>query len=139
MTQSNPPRSFFVDEHGHASHDLTLDEVNRVAAGQKGHLWVDIDNCEPSQVAFLKRIEGLHPLAIEDALAAKSRPKLEEYEHYLFVIIVGVRFHEETPDPYDLETYDICFFLGKHFLITVHAGPSAAIEAWPSATRRIRS
>lgn len=128
MTPSKPARSFFVDEKGATSHDLSLDEANRIIVEQNGHMWVDIDNCDPSQVAFLKGIKGLHPLAVEDALAYQSRPKVEEYDHCLFVIIVGVRFHETTPDPYDLETYDVCFFLGKHFVITVHAGPSNAIE-----------
>ena len=76
----------------------------------------------------LKQIKGLHPLSVEDALAQNSRPKLEEYPDYLFVVIIGVRLHEETPDPYDLATYDLCFFLGSTFLITVHEGPSAPIE-----------
>jgi magnesium transporter len=128
VTQSKPPRSFFVDENGATAHDLSLDEVNRVAAARKGHLWVDIDNCEPDQVEFLKRITGLHPLAVEDALAYQSRPKIEEYDNCLFVIIVGVRFHEKTADPYDLETYAMCFFLAEHLVITVHAGYSTAIE-----------
>ena len=44
------------------------------------------------------------------------------------MIIIGVRFHEETPDPYDLQTFDLCFFLGSTFLVTVHDGPSAAID-----------
>ena len=42
--------------------------------------------------------------------------------------ILGVRFQEETEDPYDLETYDLSFFLGKTFLVTSHAGPSASVD-----------
>jgi magnesium transporter len=128
VTPSTPPRSFFVDQDGATAHDLSLDEVNRIAAEGRGHLWVDIDNCEPAQVEFLKGIQGLHPLAVEDALAYQTRPKVEEYDHCLFVIIVGVRFHEGTPDPYDLQTYDVCFFLSKQMVVTVHAGPSLAVE-----------
>jgi magnesium transporter len=122
------PRSFYVDAQQNARFDLSLEEVNRIAAAEQGHLWVDIDNCEPEQVEFLKGIHGLHPLAVEDALAYQTRPKIEEYERCLFVLIVGVRFHEKTPDPYDLESFDMCFFLGKHFVVTVHAGPSAAVD-----------
>jgi magnesium transporter len=44
------------------------------------------------------------------------------------MIIIGVRFHEPTPDPYDLQTFDLCFFLGPQFLVTVHGGPSVAID-----------
>ena len=128
MTQSTPPRSFFVDENGTTAYDLSLEDVNRITLEQRGHLWVDIDNCEPAQVEFLKGIHGLHPLAVEDALAYQTRPKVEEYDQCLFIIIVGVRFHEGTPDPYDLQTYDVCFFLSQHIVVTVHAGPSPAIE-----------
>jgi magnesium transporter len=128
VTSSSLPRSFFVDQNGATAQDLSLDEVNRIASEQRGHLWVDIDNCEPAQVEFLKGIQGLHPLAVEDALAYQTRPKVEEYDHCLFVIIVGVRFHETTPDPYDLQTYDVCFFLSKQMVVTVHAGPSLAVE-----------
>jgi magnesium transporter len=122
------PRSFFVDENGAARVDLTLEEVNAVAANQTGHLWVDIDSSVPEQAEFLKGIKGLHPLAVEDALARSSRPKLEEYPNCMFVIVVGVRFHEGTPDPYDLETYDLSFFLAKNVVITCHPGHSTAVE-----------
>jgi magnesium transporter len=104
------------------------DEINRAIADATGHLWVDIDICDPKQVEVLKAIKGLHPLTVEDALATNSRPKLEEFPGYLFLIMIGVRFHEHTPDPYDLETFDLCFFLGPNYLITVHDGPTKAVD-----------
>ena len=113
---------------GTAHCGLTIDAINRSIEDKSCRLWVDIDLCEPGQGDLLKQIKGLHPLSVEDALAQNSRPKLEEYPDYLFVVIIGVRLHEETPDPYDLATYDLCFFLGSTFLITVHEGPSAPVE-----------
>lgn len=124
----NLPRSIFVDEAGAARTGLSLDEINAIVAAPAGHLWVDVDNCIPAHAEFLKGITKLHPLAVEDALQRQSRPKLEEYPNFLFVIIIGVRFHEQTPDPYDLETYDLSFFLSKNIVITVHAGPSASVD-----------
>jgi magnesium transporter len=44
------------------------------------------------------------------------------------MIIRGIRFFEKTEDPYDLETFNLCFYLGQHFLVTAHAGPSSAVE-----------
>lgn len=123
-----PPKTFYLAADGSARTDLSLDEVNQLAASRTGHLWVDLDNCIPAHVEFLKGIKGLHPLAVEDALAKKSRPKLEEYPHCLFVIILGLRFHEQTQDPYDVETFDLCFFIGKNVVITVHAGPSPSVD-----------
>ena len=64
---------------------------------------------------------------IEDTLNPNSRVKLEEYPGYLFMIIRGVRFFEETNDPYDLETFNLNFFLGSNYLVTVHGGQSLAI------------
>lgn len=127
-TSGNPVRSIYLDPQGKARTGLSIADVNAVVLSKEGQLWIDIDNCIPEQAEFLKQIEGLHPLAVEDALSLNQRPKLEEYPHCLFVIIVGVRFHEKTPDPYDLETYDLSFFLAQHVLITVHGGLSPAVN-----------
>jgi magnesium transporter len=121
-------RSYAIDASGAAQCGASIDEINRAIADPKGHLWVDIDICDPKQVDVLKGIKGLHPLTIEDALATNSRPKLEEFPGYLFLIIIGIRFHEHTPDPYDLETFDLCFLLGPNFLITVHDGPTKTVD-----------
>ena len=122
------PRSYYLDDAGNARCGLSLDEINKAISSKKGHIWVDIDIDDTAQVDVLKGISGLHPLAIEDALAVNSRPKLEEFPGYLFMIIIGVRFHERTPDPYDLQTFDLCFFLGSSFLVTVHGGPTESID-----------
>lgn len=125
---STPPRSILLDSQGQARKGLSLDEINAAIAGKTGSLWLDLDIADPAQAELLKQIQGLHPLAVEDALCVNSRPKLEEYDDYLFMIIIGVRFFEDTPDPYDLETFDLCFFLGATFLITVHEGLSTSID-----------
>lgn len=122
------PRSFYLDPNGKPHSDMTLDEINRVITNQHCVTWVDIDISKPGQADLLKAVTGLHPLSVEDALARNSRPKVEEYPLYIFVIIIGVRFHDGTPDPYDLETFDLCFFLGDSFLVTVHEGMSSAID-----------
>jgi magnesium transporter len=122
------PRCFFVDGTNGGKANLSLDDVNAALRDKRGHLWIDIDLAIEGQGEFLKAIHGLHPLAVEDALCRNSRPKLEEYPDFLFIVVIGVRFHEGTDDPYDLETYDIDCFLGPNFLITVHDGSSATID-----------
>lgn len=122
------PRSFYLDADGTPHSGMTLEEINRAITNEHCITWVDIDTSKPGQTELLKSITGLHPLSVEDALSRNSRPKIEEYPAYIFVIIIGVRFHEGTPDPYDLETFDVCFFLGSNFLVTVHEGVSSAID-----------
>jgi magnesium transporter len=113
------PRSWFRDAEGRVRHDLPPRELVE-AKGEQGILWVDIDSTNRHQIALLEKVFDFHPLAIEDTLNPNSRVKLEEYPGYLFLIVRGVRFHEETDDPYDLETFNLCFFLGPNYLVTVH-------------------
>lgn len=127
------PRSVYAPREGGGEPrvDLSIAELAHVvAAGNgEGELWVDVDMANRHQVALLEKVFGFHPLSIEDVLNPQSRVKVEEYPGYLFAIIRGVRFHAETEDPYDLETFNICFFLGQHFLVTVHGGQSPAIAS----------
>ena len=122
------PRSYYLYKDGTTRRGLSIEEINRVIVDEHCLVWLDFDTSKPEQAELLKQVTGLHPLAVEDALAAHSRPKVEEYPNYLFIIIVGVRFHEATADPYDLQTYDLSCFLGERFLITVHEGVSSAVE-----------
>jgi magnesium transporter len=128
LPEKSLPRSYYLDADGRSQTGLSLEEINRVIVDQHCRVWVDIDSSNPEHAEVLKGMVGLHPLSVEDALAANSRPKIEEYPSYLFIIIIGVRFHEATPDPYDLETFDLSFFLGDNFLVTVHDGESAAVN-----------
>ncbi len=110
-------------------YDLHPRELAEVVRSGAGELWVDIDSTDRHQLALLEKIFRFHPLAIEDTLNPESRVKLEEYDGYLFAIMRAVLFAEHTEDPYDLETFNLCFFLGRNYLVTVHAEESRSIAA----------
>ncbi len=121
------PRSFLVRD-GVVQRDLSLRDLSAQCKGDSGHLWVHVDSTSRQQLAILEKLFGFHPLAIEDVLNPASRPKVDQYDNYLFVTIRAVRFVSETDDPYDLETGNLYFFLGSNFLVTVHAGPSQSVD-----------
>jgi magnesium transporter len=102
-------------------------DMNRLLA-EGATLWVDIDANVRSQHAVLEKVFKFHPLAIEDTLNPNSRVKIEEYEGFLFIILRGVSLAAHTEDPYDLETKDLYCFLGRKFLVTVHAGPMPSVD-----------
>ena len=113
---------------GKVHRDLSPSDINKALSDNAGLIWIDLDTtCRP-HVAILEHVCRFHPLTIEDTLNPNSRVKLDEYPEYLFLIIRGVRFYESTEDPYDLETFNLNFYLGRRFLVTVHAGPSAAVD-----------
>jgi magnesium transporter len=131
LAQPGPhtPRSYYVDPAGALRRDLSVAEIAQVVKEGLGNLWVDVDVGNRYQVALLEKIWAFHPLSIEDTLNPSSRVKVEEYPGYLFTIVRGVRLYEETQDPYDLETYNLCCFLGRNYVVTVHGGQSPAIAA----------
>jgi magnesium transporter len=93
-----------------------------------GQLWVDIDSTNRHQFALLEKVFHLHQLAIDDTLNPDTRAKLEEYGEYLFLVVRGIAFDDETDDPFDLRTANVYFFLGQNYLVTVHAGPSKSVS-----------
>ena len=129
------PGSFHLDARGQLRRNLTLKELAEARSGG-GQLWVDIDPANRAQFALLEKVFGFHPLAIEDTLNPATRPKIEDYGDFLFLVVRGIRFADETDDPYDVETYNLYFFLGHDFLVTVHAHHSRSVAAMAERLER---
>jgi magnesium transporter len=127
-SESKLPRCFHVAPEGAIQRDLGVRDIAHAVREAQGTLWVDIDSNSRQQLALLEKVFNFHPLAIEDVLNPVSRPKVEQYDGYLFVTLRVVRLQEETSDPYDLETVNLYFFLGPTFLVTVHAGASPNVD-----------
>ena len=115
------PTSLYRRPDGGLEQEISPARIREIVEQGEGELWVDIDSSDVHQHSLLEKVFGFHPLAIEDTLSPGSRVKLEEYDRYLFVVVSGIRFDRATPDPFDLETFNTYFFLGKNFLVTVHA------------------
>jgi magnesium transporter len=124
-----PTHSALQASEGAVQCDLTHTQIADALASESGELWVDIDSSDPRQQAMLDQVFHFHPLTIEDTLNPNSRVKLEEYEGYLFIIVREVSLEAETADPYDLRTANLYFFLGQHYLVTVHHGKSPSVAS----------
>src|SRR5574341_440597 len=124
------PASLYRRPDGVLEQDLSPLRMRQIMEQGEGgsELWVDIDSADVHQHALLEKVFGFHPLAIEDTLSPGSRVKIEEYDRYIFVVVSGIRFDHATPDPFDLETFNLYFFLGKNFLVTVHAVSSPSCD-----------
>ena len=129
-------RLFYRAADGETRTDLGPSELAAAVQSESGILWLDLDLRDRHQHALLENVFHFHPLSIEDTLNPESRVKLEEYPNYLFAIIRGVRFEETTEDPYDLETFNINFFLGRNYLVTVRSTHSGACDAMAGAVAR---
>jgi len=117
------PASIYRRPDGKLEQDLAPARIREIVQAGEGELWVDIDSTNMHQHALLEKVFEFHHLSIEDTLSPDTRVKFEEYPRYVFVVMAGVRFDEGTPDPFDLETVNLYFFLGKNSLVTVRAVP----------------
>jgi magnesium transporter len=88
-------------------------------------MWVDVQQPTEEDGKVLREVFGLHPLAVEDALAQTNFPKIESYPGILYVVLHGIDFQ---PERHSFETSDVDFFVAPTFLITVHDGKSHSIR-----------
>jgi magnesium transporter len=87
-------------------------------------LWVDLAAPSVPESLILSDTFGFHALSVEDAMAPVEYPKIEPYDGYLYVILHGIDFRAQE---HFFSTHDVDFFLGPHYLVTVHDGASRSI------------
>jgi magnesium transporter len=104
------------------------DGDERVAPPPEGVLrWIDLQKQDTSQLAVLAERFKFHPLTIEDCAHFDQRPKMEPYGEYLFLVTHGFKLTSSNTEP--LETLELHTFLGKRYLVTIHAEPIPSLDA----------
>jgi magnesium transporter len=104
-------------------------------AGREPDTFVWIGLYEPSVEEFdaVAREFNLHELAVEDAIQAHQRPKLEVYDDTLFVVLKTARYLD---DEEAVEFGEIMLFIGDGFVVTVRHKPASALGGVRQAIER---
>jgi magnesium transporter len=102
-------------------------EALRTAArgGEHDFVWVGLYEPSHVELADIAEAFGLHPLAVEDAVVAHQRPKLELYEDSLFLTLKTLWYVDEDDA---VETGEINLFIGEDFVITVRHGRGSQLK-----------
>ena len=102
-----------------------LPELISKARAEGGFVWLGL--AEPTQMEFDKIVGDFrfHPLAIEDAVNAKQRPKFEEYPGVQFCVLKTV-FYDEAKSL--VSTGEIFCFIGEYFIVVVRHGDGAPLQ-----------
>ena len=81
--------------------------------------WTNIEGPKLEDIEVLKRNFNFHPLNLEDCLSKIERPKIDEYEDHLFIVMHFPVFDEgqRVSRPSEVD-----FFIGANYLVTVHEG-----------------
>ncbi|MBK4346242.1 magnesium and cobalt transport protein CorA [Lacisediminihabitans changchengi] len=83
--------------------------------------WIGLYRPTPEEISSLAREFGLHELAVEDAIVAHQRPKIERYGDTLFVVLRAARYVEVEEE---VEFGELHVFIGPNFVITVRHSES---------------
>ncbi len=111
----------------------TLDDVRSCLAKKDGVIWVDAADPSFAELNELAGVFGFHPLAVEDAQLRHQRPKIDQYENFLFLVFYAIALVEDRP-----VTEEVEFFVGDGYVVTAHIRPLKAVvdvkTRWLNAT-----
>jgi magnesium transporter len=100
------------------------DEVTRpnieLALKEDKLLWLDLQDTDDETLTLLREVFKLHPLAIEDAKEFHQRPKVEDYDDFVSMVVYGASGLDEP-------LTEVHCFYAEHFLVSVHRDEMPAI------------
>ncbi len=113
----------------HDPHEAPADQLTALLDQPDTVLWINMLGPSPDDIRVLRDVFKFHPLAIEDTTNHRQRPKVEEYDGYLFIIL-----NAATLEKASLNVRELDVFVGKNYVITVHQADEPTIE---TAKRRL--
>ncbi len=100
--------------------------LRSVVDGAHDFVWIGLHDPTAEELARVAEAFDLHPLAVEDAVTAHQRPKLERYGDGLFLVLKTLWYVDEDDA---VETGEISLFVGTHFVVTVRHGDGSGLQA----------
>ncbi|WP_424211943.1 magnesium and cobalt transport protein CorA [Streptomyces sp. BI20] len=110
---------------------LSPREAMRRVRADGGFVWIGLHEPTEAEFAGIAAEFGLHPLAVEDAVHAHQRPKLERYDDTLFTVFKTIHYVEHaelTATSEVVETGEVMCFTGRDFVITVRHGGQGSLR-----------
>ncbi len=108
----------------------TYVELRRVEGSMA---WIGLYRPDRAEIASLATEFDLHPLAVEDAIKAHQRPKIERYDDTLFVVLRAARYLDRLEE---VEFGEVHLFVGADFVVTVRHSEEPDLS---SVRRRLES
>jgi len=121
--------------------NLQEKEINKVEEvfsfrNKQSVTWLNVDGVH--QIEILEQVGkhfGLHPLVLEDIASTGQRPKMEDFDDYIFVVLRMLRFDEKEKEN-EIKTEQISLLLGPDFVISFQEKEG---DVFDSIRERIRN
>lgn len=91
----------------------------------KRYRWINVTRASETELQYLEKTFGFHPLDVKDCLPPIQRPKAVPRPHYIFAIFVFPVFNQKTQE---IETRELDLFFDKNVVVTVHDGHSTELR-----------
>src|ERR671938_1714699 len=101
------------------------DELRVEVIESPGLRWINIERPRPVDQAWLEDRFDFHPLDYEDVLSRNQRPKVDEYDDYLFIVLHFPRYDKTVGR---LNAAELDLFVGPDYLITLPNEPLQPLE-----------
>jgi len=108
--------------------EVSSDDLGAIRDARRGDgdfVWVGAHEPDQEEMGRVAELFGLHPLAVEDALNAHQRPKLERYDETLFLVLKTLWYVDERDA---VETGEIALFVGRDFVVSVRHGEGTELH-----------
>jgi magnesium transporter len=106
-------------QNGVSIGDVTIEDISEVLKQENTFVWLGLLEANKELLGKIQEEFGLHDLAIEDALAAHQRPKIDEFGESLFMVLHTAHLAGDQ-----VKFGETHIFLGPRFLVTVRHGYS---------------
>ena len=106
-------------------HALETPEAFRSAVGSDDTVWIDFVSATPDEVALLAETLRLDPLTVEDCVADLHHPKIDDFEHYLYLVVHGVSGGARRGQ---MHTVELDLVIAKNTLVTFRHAEMRSIE-----------
>ncbi|WP_025735342.1 magnesium/cobalt transporter CorA [Mycobacterium genavense] len=116
---------------GKFSYTAACSKVHQIEMlGHEAFVWVGLHEPDEVQMKEVADVFGLHALAVEDAVCAHQRPKLERYDDTLVLVLKTVQYvpHESVALAREIvQSGEVMVFVGKDFVVTVRHGEHSGL------------
>ncbi len=91
----------------------------------KKNKWINLVNPTKEEMIHIAKKYHFHELDLEDCLQKTERPKIDEYDKYLFIVL---QFPVYSKKHHRFNTEQLNIFIGQDYLITIHSGDLKALN-----------
>jgi len=112
-----------VYEQGERS-DVSLDHAHEAYLRDGAFVWIGLHEPTPEEFEAVTKEFNLHELAVEDAIKAHQRPKLERFDDVSFLVLKTARYVE----PDEIEFGEILLFIADDFVVSVRHGAGVPLH-----------